>query len=261
MGSFAIFKKSTWVIFAVAAGLSLAFIPGCSGRSQLVPGPGANLMPGTTEAVDTTVEGVQVVVDSYAWNGDPAILDEITPLKVTIKNNSGKSLLVRYRDFAITSQSGKFYAALPPFKITGTVDKPVLAAGYPLMAEPYFDNDGFLIAPYYSEIYPDIPSVYGDDFAFDDFGFDNDYGWPYYDPFYYNEYYTYWATIDLPTPRMLRLALPEGIIKNGGHVSGFLYFQEVSPKLDLVNFRTDLVNAKNSQTFGTATIPFVVKKK
>jgi hypothetical protein len=234
---------------------------GCAGRSQLMPAPGASIMPNKPGVVDTTIEGVEMTVNAEAWAGDPAILDEITPIRITIKNNSGKPLLIRYRDFAIISQKGKYYAALPPFKITGSINRPYAAEGYPIIAEPDFDYDGFMLAPYYSEIYPDIPSIYDDeDFEFDEPDFGDDYWWPYYDPFYYDQYYTYWQTIELPTPRMLRLAIPEGVIKNGGHISGFLYFQEVSPKLKMVDFRADLINAKNGNIFGAIMVPFVVRK-
>jgi hypothetical protein len=246
----------------LAEAISLFIIIGCSGQSRLVPGPGTTLLPGSNDAVDVTVAGVHLIVDAEAWPGDPAILQQITPLKVTIENDSDKSLLIRYRDFAITSPTGKYYAALPPFKIRGSVNAPFLADRYPPIAEPAFDYDDFLVAPYYSTIYPKIPPIEAEgDFALNDEGLGSNLNWLFYDPFYYSEYYAYWQTVDLPTPRMLGLAIPEGVVKKGGRVAGFLYFEEVSPRLKMVNFRFDLVSANSGRVFGTIEIPFIVMKE
>lgn len=274
-------------IMAVASVILIFVLIGCSGQSQLVPGPGTEVIPGNSTAVGATAEGVHMVVDAAGWTGNQAILQEITPLRVTIENNSGKPLLIRYRDFAITSTAGKYYAALPPYEIKGTVSTPYVATGYPTIASPDFEYNGFLIAPYYHSIYPGIPTTRDDeDFRHarqmrhdemrnheggyrhgrgkgdegDDFDFGND-DWLFWDPYYYGGYYTYWNTISLPTPGMLKRAIPEGVIKDGGRLSGFLYFEEVSPKLKMVNFRTDLVDAQDGSIFGTISIPFVVIKQ
>lgn len=288
-------------LLITVSGLLALAIFSCSSQSQLVPGPGANAVPGNSEAAEITVEGVHLVVDAAAWRGNQAILQDITPLKVTIENNSGQPLLIRYKDFAITSNKGKYYAALPPYQIEGSVSAPYAAAGYPVIVNPEFGYGGFLIAPYYHDIYPNIPDWRsdrdfqrerrmrhnegmhhrggdatrydsspgggykndegddedeGDDFG-DDFGDD----WPFYDPYWYGGYYSYWYNIKLPTPGMLRAAMPEGVIQDGGHLSGFLYFEEVSPGLKMVDFRVDLVNALDEKTFGTILMPFAVVKQ
>jgi hypothetical protein len=82
----------------------------------------------------------------------------------------------------------------------------------------------------------------------------------YYDPIYYDQYYTYWQTVNLPTAHMLRVALPDGVIQEGGSVSGFIYFERVSESVPSVRFEYQLTDATTGKTFGTINIPFVVKK-
>ena len=82
----------------------------------------------------------------------------------------------------------------------------------------------------------------------------------YYDPFYYDYYFSYWEKIDLPTDRMLNLALPEGALGKGGEVAGFLYFEKVEDETQL-EFHMELVEAKSGKMFGTISIPFFVEKK
>lgn len=225
--------------------LSMVLIVGCSSRSALVPGPGAEVAQGNTLAAISTVDKVHMQVDADAWTGQQVILQKITPLKVIIENNSGKPLKIEYRDFALTDLKGKRYSALPPYGIKGTVEKPTLVESYPPIYSPDFDYDGFWVAPYYASIYPDIPDW---DEPFD------------FDPWYYDQYYTYWRSIRLPTEQMLKRVLPAGVLDSGGHVTGFLYFQEVNPGEKDVTFTANLVDAKTGEIFGTISIPFKVIK-
>jgi hypothetical protein len=225
--------------------LLMVILVGCSSRSELVPGPGADIPPGNTMAAISTVDNVHMEVEADAWKGQQEILQEITPLRVVIKNNSGKSIQIEYKDFALTDPKGKRYSALPPYGIKGTVEKPYLVQTYPAIYSPDFDYDGFWVAPYYASIYPDIPDW---DEPFD------------FDPWYYNQYYTYWQSIKLPTEKMLKRVLPAGVLDNGGHLTGFLYFQEVNPDVQDVTFTANLVDAKTGEIFGTISIPFKVIK-
>lgn len=82
-------------------------------------------------------------------------------------------------------------------------------------------------APYYGPVYG--PGVRYADRAWAD-------GWganPYHAP-------GRWRP-DLPTERMIRRALPEGVLEPGGAVAGFLYFDEVDDETRRITFEADLV--------------------
>jgi hypothetical protein len=237
--------RSLYPMLAVGSALVL-LVAGCVGHSQLAPAPGDTELGGNKETAVSSIDSVDVNVFTKAWNGRQEILNVVTPLRIEIKNNSDQPVRVRYSDFKLVGPKGKTYAALPPYGITGSVEEPHLVQVYPAIVSPDFDWDDFDVAPYYAPIYPDIP-VWDGPF--------------YYDPFYYDQYYTYWQQIELPTHEMLNEALPDGVIKPGGRVSGFLYFQEVDDKLPRVRFEYDLVNASNGNIFGTITIPLLVERK
>lgn len=229
---------------ALLAGAVLIFA-GCGGNPKLEPAPEATPLPGSAMGAVSTVDNVHVTVKTEAWNGDQMVESQVTPLKVTIENNSSHPVNVRYDDFKLVGPKGTTFAALPPYGVTGSVEEPRLIETYPAILEPDFDYDRFEIAPYYSTIYPDM-TVWASPF--------------YYDPIYYDQYYTYWQTVDLPTPHMLAVALPDGVIQEGGSVSGFIYFERVSDKVPSVRFEYQLTDAASGKMFGTINIPFVVKE-
>jgi hypothetical protein len=230
----------------VFVGLVLLVFAGCAGQSQLMPQPGDKEVPGDPESAVSTVDNVHVVLHTEAWKGRPEVASAVTPIRITIENNGNQPVRLRYTDFKLIGSKGEVYADLPPYGITGSIEQPRLVQAYPVIVTPDFEWQDFDVAPYYAEIYPDMP-VWDGPF--------------YYDPWYYNTYYTYWQEIQLPTQRMLNEALPDGVINPGGRVTGFLYFQEVTTKQKSVRFEYSLVNARTGNIFGTITIPFAVKKE
>ncbi len=231
-----------------AAGLSAAFflaLAGCGSQAQLTPAPGAKEVVGEPFAAVSNVDSVDVLAEPNVWIGRAAILDDVTPIRVTIQNHGTRPVRIRYTDFSLVGPRGVRYAALPPYGVSGTVQEPVVENLYPPVEEPEFDEDGFDVAPYLGPMYPTLAHWAG---PF------------YYDPLYYDNYYTYWKSINLPTREMVREALPEGVVEPNGHISGYLYFQKVSPGEAQVVFRQDLVNARTGNIFGTVTIPFSVRR-
>jgi hypothetical protein len=229
-----------------AAGLSAALLfilAGCGTQAKLTPAPGAKEVTGQPYAAVSNVDSVDVLAEPNVWIGRPEVLQDVTPVRITIHNNSTRPVRVRYTDFSLVGPKGVRYAALPPIGVHGTVQEPVVANVHPPVEEPEFDEDGFDVAPYLGPMYPTLVPWHG---PF------------YYDPLYYDNYYTYWQSINLPTREMVREALPEGVVEADGHISGFLYFQKVNPREGRVVFRDDLVNAKTGNIFGTVTIPFRV---
>ena len=59
---------------------------------------------------------------------------------------------------------------------------------------------------------------------------------------------------------MLSEALPEGVVQDGGSVSGFVYFQSVTGRESAVQFEMNLVDASGGEAFGVIAIPFQTAK-
>ncbi|QBQ54355.1 hypothetical protein [Nitrosococcus wardiae] len=233
-------KQLNWIL-SLGMGLLAA---GCTPMADLTPAPAANEVARLQEAAIDRVNGVRLIAQANEWPGPQPIREEVTPVRVVIDNLSGMPLRLRYSDFALVATDGMRYTALPPYRIEGSVLEPVLAGGYTPVADPDFVYDGFTVAPLYGPVYPTL-GAYPGTFA--------------YDPFYYDTYGTYWATLPLPTAAMRAWALPEGVLDAGGHLEGFLYFERVPEEQRRVTFRADLVDAQDNRAFGEVRIPFVVE--
>jgi hypothetical protein len=77
---------------------------------------------------------------------------------------------------------------------------------------------------------------------------------------YYPTYYRVWG-VHLPTRDMIRHAIPEGVLENGGRLSGFLYFPKVDRRHqeEGLKFSIDLVDASTQEHIGQITIPFEIR--
>jgi hypothetical protein len=209
----------------------------CAPQVMLIPSPQTAKNQALPDAAADSVSGIKVLIETQAWTGLPEILDQVTPIRVTIHNLSGNPLRLRTSEFKLIGSTGSAYAALPPYQIKGTITEPY---------SPGFAYHGFAVAPYWSYLYPDFP-IYSDPF---------DYDHPYYD-----SYYPYWQRIPLPTAGMVRMALPDGVVKDSGDVSGFLYFQKVPSQEQHAIFRGEMVNAMNGSSMGAVAIPLLVVKR
>lgn len=225
---------------------SLAIAAICTGCAQgLKPAPEAQVVPGNELAAVTEAAGVQMVVEAGAWDGRPRHLSrELTPLRVSITNNSGSAVRMQYEDFAIDTGRGITYTPLPPFKIQGEVvergDRPLTWPRYAI--RPRFAHSGFYLAPWYSPYYVGL-TPWARPWAFD--------------PLYYDTYYPRW-TVKLPTVDMLEMAIPEGVIEPGGSVSGFLYFPEIGEDATRVTFSAQLMEGENGTRLGALEVPFEI---
>src|SRR5690606_19690884 len=146
-----------------------------------------------------TEAGVVLTTEVDAWTGNSEVLANVTPVKVTLLNNSGAPLRIQYRQFVLRAEDGTSIPALPPYRIEGSVTAPVAVLEYD-PAAPGFLHDGFRIDPVYADAYPGIVP----------------YGYPIRrDLDYYNRYYARWRK-PLPTQEMVTQALPEGVVEPGG---------------------------------------------
>lgn len=216
---------------------------GCRTGAELSPAPSAAEVPGEDAAV-SSIDGVELRAQPGMWPGDVPINREVTPIEVTIDNDSDLPVQLRYDQFALVGPQGTRYSALPPYDVEGEVDEPEMARVYSPISNPLFAHDRFVVAPYYADVYPGI-GVYADPFL--------------YDPLYHDNYFTYWEERELPTEDMLRRGLPEGVVEPGGEVTGFLFFENVDPDQPRVEFRGQIVDARTGNRFGTVTIPFTVE--
>lgn len=213
---------------------------GCA--ADLSPAPAANKVAGMEEAARSTIQGVTVLVQADGWPGPLHIEEEVTPLKIRIDNDSGQPVRMRYNEFTLIGPNGASFAALPPSQIESELSVMTDAPG-----EPYgtgFYHRYFAVAPYHVTLYPNIDPYTGRFPA---------------DPYYHSAYYSYWADVDLPTPEMRQRAIPEGVIRSGGSLDGWIFFERVDDDLPKVVFRADLVNADTGRKFAEARIPFAVE--
>ena len=210
---------------------------------------------------------MKVLVAGDAWDADPKNLPTVlTPVKVTIENQSGRPLKINYDEFKLAGSSGFTYAAIPPMQArvvlsqTSRSNFKIVLASYqqgtpgqagggqstqaPGPVQSRVVADRFYVAPHFAWYYPGWTA------------------WPHpfaYDPFYYDRLMAYYPK-ELPTKDMLAEALPAGVLQAGGRVSGFVYFQGISDRETRVKFEMDLVDANNSAAFGHVSLPFEVKK-
>jgi hypothetical protein len=224
----------------IAALLSVFALEACAHEKVLEPAAGTPLAPGRQNVAEMSAAGVIVKVSGDSWKGDPQDLGNLfTPVRVTIENQSGKTLRVSYRDFSLSGASGFQYAAIPPMKARGTLSARETPSS-PSLQLAGWEHERFSIAPHYSYLYPGL-AMWPGPFA--------------YDPFYYDGFYGRWPE-RLPTQDMLSEALPEGVVQDGGRVAGFVYFQSVTGRESAVQFDMKLVDASDGQPFGLVAIPF-----
>jgi len=219
----------------------------CATTMKIVPGPGAHSSVILEGMAFAETSGVSIMLETQAWTGKPDILDKITPIRITLQNKSRDLLLIRYNVFHLEGlTSGDNYAALPPYEIRGTLDDPWIILPYPLPLPSAVVCQKFSVAPYCSRMYPAFPA-YQDSFTVDSL--------------YYSRYYTVWAKIELPTEEMLIKVLPDGVVEQGGYVSGFLYFEKIDRNEEELLFTADLIDALKGRLLGTITIPLQVIRK
>jgi hypothetical protein len=167
----------------------------------------------------------------------------MTPVKVTVRNRSGRPARIRYQDFELLGGSGARYPPLPPF----LAHRPelFLYSAVPIrpVYYPGFEARQFFVSPYYQVFYPSLP-CWTETFPLDR-------GW-------YTATYSQWRD-PLPTEEMLRRALPEGVLADGGTVTGFLYFAAVGEGERTVAFAAELADGRQGTRL--AAIKIALQRK
>ena len=219
-------------------------VAGCATQPTLRPAPNANLVADRPMGARASAQDVEVVARAGAWRWRPGQLDEfVTPMLVEIENNSDRTLRIRLSDFQLMGPNGVELAALPTYDITGEVRETVGSYVY--------SSSGFFIAPHYHPYYPRF-SVWRGRFL--------------YHPYYFETYYPIYRTyrVSLPTNDMIVRALPEGTLRPGGTITGFIYFQhldrQTARRAAGLRLVFELVDAESMREFGLIEIPFVVDR-
>jgi hypothetical protein len=96
--------RLTLLVLAAGAGLAACTQP------ALVPD-----VPGGVGPILQEVPGLQVAVETGAWNARPSSLpDAVLPLLVTVSNTGDRSVAVARHDFALLDQANRQYSAIHP---------------------------------------------------------------------------------------------------------------------------------------------------
>jgi hypothetical protein len=203
----------------------------CAHRPDFQPAPGAARVANQPRAAQASEAGVRVIVNEEPWKGEPGNLpDFVTPLKVTIVNDSDAPVLIRYRDFQLTAEAGLQTNALPPFQI----QRPGVET---VAVRPFFPSERFFLFGPYAAWYPQYP-LWGGPFD--------------YDPAWYDQSYRWQPS--LPTPDMLQKALPEGVLQPGGRATGYLYFNRL-PGPGRVEFQAHFAEPDTQRRVADVDIP------
>lgn len=207
---------------------ALVLLAGCAGGGQnLKPAESAHEVAGMTNAAQATDNHVQVIAQTTNWPSGAKVLEKVEAVRVRITNNGDQPLQIRYGNIRLVAKDGSTYAAIPPFAIHGSVPTREMA----VVGDPLFMYSGYMTAPYYYGVYPNIV-LYDGPFA--------------YDAGYYDTYAPYWTSEALPTPEMIAWALPEGVLQPQGYVDGYVYFQRVPSDKKQVRLDAVLTAAKPS---------------
>jgi len=227
--------KSLGLIFLFTLASSCA-----TTKTALEPAPGTLTSGWGHHEVTENLSGVEFTANADAWKGIPEIVQEVIPIKVIVRNHHGKPITVQYHSFSLVSNEGRRYAANPPEEIHGTVSLPA-ETFYTGPSSYYFDDPAMV--PYFG-YYPGS-RTFAQPF--------------YYDPWWYSRYSGGTMPVQLPTKDMVTEALPEMRVPDGGEISGFIYFSQISGEKQ-VNLNMDVVETDGPR-IGTISIPFVVEQK
>jgi len=176
-------------------------------------------------------DGLRLVGAGDAWNNNPYDLPNyMTPILVDIENHTGKDVRISYGDFSLTDERGFRYAAINPYTTAAQV-------GMNESATRLDDGARVTLAAYTgrSDAHRARPAPRRREHrrffvrprARVFFHYYDPWVYPFYDAPYYGDRVVVWTdrSPSPPSEDVLRLGLPEGVVKPGGRISGFLYFQ------------------------------------
>jgi hypothetical protein len=217
----------------VFTGLTSLVGIGC-GHSRLVPAPTAAHVPGAPGAAILAVGGVGCAADAQAWRlGAGDLPDSVMPFKVRVANSSGLPIRIRYQDFALVGAKGHQYLPIPVL--------PLDPDGQSTRLDPLEGTTRFFIAPRFHDIYQTVDA------------------WPQplaRDDDLYETQYRRWGRT--PSADIVESGMPEGVLGDGGVITGFLFFERPSGE-DAVTFQAEFDDSDGKSTVALVKIPFRVQ--
>jgi hypothetical protein len=230
--------RLTWELGRLGA-VGLGLMTLACGHERMLPASSANVVPGARGFAVVQRNGVNVEASGDDWSGRPDELEgRLTPVKVWISNHSGKAIQILYERFVLAGGDGRRYRPLPPVPLLH--DRPLDAHA---SLRPIFATASFFVRPAFRDVYPSIPP------------------WPtrlQSDDQFYETQYKLWGR-DLPTVEMQRKGLPEGVLADGGEMSGFLYFENAIGRESRVSFEADLEDGEGQDRVTSIAIPFRIE--
>jgi hypothetical protein len=206
---------------------------GC-GHSRLVPAPTAAHVPGAPGAAVLAVGGVGCSADPQAWRlGAGQLPDSVTPFKVRVANSSGRPIRILYQDFALVGAKGHRYLPVPVL--------PLDPDGQSTRLDPLDATTKFFVAPRFHDIYQTV-DVWPQPLARDDD--------------LYETQYRRWGRA--PSSDIVESGMPEGVLGDGGVITGFLFFERPSGE-DAVTFQAEFDDSDGKNTVALVKIPFRVQ--
>jgi hypothetical protein len=224
-------------MFVFLSGLALTVLS--CGQGKMLPAASAHTIPGAPEAAAAEVQGIRVSAEANDWDAPPVDLTtRSTPVKVRIVNHSGAPARIEYQQFTLVGAHGHVYRAIPIVPL----EHESLADGAGTIT-PIYAASKFFVAPRYHDVYP----------TFD--------AWPHpltRDDADSDELYQRWGH-GLPTGPMRRMGLPEGVLADGGEISGFIYFEDATKRERRLTFRAEFEDEQDGAQLAEITIPFRVQ--
>jgi hypothetical protein len=229
-----IHPSSRGLFLRIAAILPFVGSCGC-GATALVPAPSAKVISGAPKAAFQEAAGVGCSADAGAWpERAPKPPDSVVPVKVRVRNQSGKAIRLLAEDFVLVGKSGQKYRPIPVL--------PLDAENLPRL-NPVYASVNFYVAPRFRSAYPTLEPWRA--------GLERDQA-------LYDRQFDRWGK-RRPTLEMIRMALPEGVLEDGGLISGFLFFESPLDDEDRVTFQADFAPGDGSGTVASIEIPFRVR--
>lgn len=173
--------------------------------------------------------GVDVTVSAGSWAGQPELDQEITAVRAAIVNRTGHPVRIRYADLALVGGDHETLTALPPFRLRGAIQNAF---------NPSISGSRFLVAKAYAAYFPGW--AVDETAPFDDAGYDRA--------------FRQWHA-QLPTPDMVNQALPEGLLRDGGRIEGYVFFARPLQPDPEATFVARLLDARSGRPIGKISIP------
>lgn len=207
---------------------------GC-GHGVLVPAPSAQIISGAPNAAYSAAAGVGCSADVGAWpERAKEVPAQVVPVKIRVRNQSGHAIRLLAEDFTLVGKSGRSYRPVPVL--------PLAPDDLPRF-NPIYAATKFYVAPIFRNAYPTL-EPWSSQLARDD-GL-------------YQRQFRRWGK-QSPTLEMIRMALPEGVLDDGGVISGFLFFESPLSDEDRVTFQADFEQGDGSGKVASVEIPFRVR--